>query len=300
MPKDKKAATPQARWWMCTWNNPPEKDATVDGWPRPLPDFIKGVKYSSEKGESGTPHWQGVIQCKAPVSLKKLKKEYPLPHLEPIKQVDASLDYVEKADTHVAGPWTVGKIDVKGSGTRNDLLEVKAKLDAGASETSIADQHFGTWLTHHKAFNYYRLLKQPQRDWLTECHVYWGPTRSGKSRKAHELAPTAYRKPDGDWWDGYSGQEDVVFDDFYGSIAAREFLKVVDRYPHSVPIKGGMVPFLAKRVFITSNCPPEEWYASGKVPEEVRKAIAARLTSVTYIGPPKIFDIFRANSELST
>ncbi len=74
------------------------------------------------------------------------------------------------------------------------------------------------------------------------------------------MAPNAYWKPVGEWWDGYDGQEDVVMDDFYGWLKWSFLLNLLDRYPMLVPIKGGTKEFVAKRVFITSNKKPEMWY----------------------------------------
>lgn len=37
-------------------------------------------------------------------------------------------------------------------------------------------------------------------------------------------------------------------------------LHLCDRYPHSVPVKGGRINFNAKLMFITSNQPPNKWY----------------------------------------
>ena len=40
-------------------------------------------------------------------------------------------------------------------------------------------------------------------------------------------------------------------------------LKVLDRYPLSLPVKNGFTPALYDTVIITSNKPPHEWYRKG-------------------------------------
>lgn len=36
--------------------------------------------------------------------------------------------------------------------------------------------------------------------------------------------------------------------------------RLCDSTPEYVPVKGGMVPFVAKRIIITSNSPPSQWW----------------------------------------
>ena len=48
-----------------------------------------------------------------------------------------------------------------------------------------------------------------------EVWVLWGPSGTGKSRWVAATWPDAFWKsPESKWWDGYSGQETVVLDDF--------------------------------------------------------------------------------------
>lgn len=65
------------------------------------------------------------------------------------------------------------------------------------------------------------------------------------------------------WFDGYEGQDDVLMDDYQCSMLDREFfLRLLDRYPMQVPVKGGFVEWRPKRIIITSNHNPIDWYAS--------------------------------------
>lgn len=98
--------------------------------------------------------------------------------------------------------------------------------------------------------------------------VYFGPTGSGKTHRAVECAPDAWLKRPpaykGDnWFDGYAGEADVLFDEFSGAWFTADTLKVLwDRLPYSAPGKGlfGGIPWLAKTVRVTSNTPPWDWY----------------------------------------
>ena len=95
--------------------------------------------------------------------------------------------------------------------------------------------------------------------------VYYieGPTGIGKTYGIFERFPDAYRpivSGDKVWFDGYDGQETLLLDELRGNIKMSMLLQLLDPYPLKVEVKGGMVPAKWKRVFITTNTPPEKWY----------------------------------------
>lgn len=182
-------------------------------------------------------------------------------HYEPRKGTrEQARDYSRKDDTRVGGPWERGTWEAGGSGTRNDLLSIKKRMDDGATEIEIAEEYFGEWTRNYKAFREYRKIKTEHRKWKTEVIVYWGESGTGKSRRCLEEAPTGYWKTRDEWWDAYGGEGDVIIDDFYGWLPYDFLLRLMDRYPLDVGAKGGFRRMVAKRLFITSNKPPELWY----------------------------------------
>ena len=104
----------------------------------------------------------------------------------------------------------------------------------------------------------------PERDFKTEVRFYYGRPGSGKSRRAQQEAQATggriYYKPRGDWWDGYKQHECVIIDDFYGWIKYDDLLKICDRYPYQVPVKGSFEQFTSKYIWITSNVGLESIY----------------------------------------
>lgn len=121
---------------------------------------------------------------------------------------------------------------------------------------------------------------------VPEVYVLWGDPGSGKSRRVRELAPDVWSVPSsgGDfewkWFDGYRGQENVVFDDFeplYQYLAP--MLRWIDRYPVTVPVKGGFVNWVPRRIFITSNAPPDHWFRGASASR--REAFFRRVTEIT-------------------
>jgi hypothetical protein len=78
------------------------------------------------------------------------------------------------------------------------------------------------------------------------------------------------------WFDGYSGQLTVIFDDFDGKqVEFRFLLRLLDKYPMQVPVKGGFVNWVPRFVFITSNAYPDEWYP--EVPVRDMEALKRRI-----------------------
>lgn len=90
--------------------------------------------------------------------------------------------------------------------------------------------------------------------------MYVGRPGCGKTRLAVAYEGSFYMKPRGEWWDGYAQEENVIVDDFYGWISFDQLLRVCDRYPLRLPIKGSFVQFTSKRVIFTSNKMVCDWY----------------------------------------
>ena len=127
-----------------------------------------------------------------------------------------------------------------------------------------------------------------------QCHIFWGAAGSGKTRRAYEetqaFAPGSYLYSiscgDGHnlWFDGYDGEGCALIDDFYGQISFAFWLRLMDRYPIKLQIKGGYTYANWTRIYITSNkCPCQWWPNLAERPwdkEEFRR----RITSITAMG----------------
>lgn len=242
---------------------------------------IRYAVFQHERGENGTNHFQGYVVLKNPVRLSGIKNLISQRgHYETRAGThDQAKTYCTKEDTRVAGPWSYGDEAGCGQGKRNDLLACKKRIDEGATDLQLWEEHFGTCLKYHKGFAVYKRLKLSGRDWAMDVHVYVGAPGTGKSRRCRDENPGAYWKQRSQWWDGYEGHDCVVLDDFYGWLPFDLLLRVLDRYPLMVESKGGQIQFLAKKVVLTSNKGPLEWYK--ELVEKNRVDIRALIRRVT-------------------
>lgn len=83
-----------------------------------------------------------------------------------------------------------------------------------------------------------------------------------ENRRLWTSQPFILPTSDFSWFDGYSGQPVVILDDYRGAGNFDYLLRLLDRYPMDVPIKGGFVNWAPRLLFITSNLSPRECFQS--------------------------------------
>lgn len=268
-----------SRFWLYTLNN-------YDGVPCDL-DFGKHLRCyvcQEELGENGTPHVQGYVEFKRALSLGAVRKMLPDAHWE-IRRgtAEEAIAYCSKEETRVAGPYTFGQPS-KGQGSRTDIKSAFDDLKGGMKDLDFAEKHTEVFFKYQRGIDAARLLVAPSRAWKTDVWYLYGAPGVGKSKLAAEKAPGAfYKAANSDWWDGYAGEPDVIFDDFTsGWFKWANLLQILDRYPVRVPVKGGFRSFLARRIFITSNNRPWDLYASTNADGSPKHPIRALLRRVDH------------------
>lgn len=231
-----------------------------------------------EVGENGTPHLQGFIAFRERQRLSQVHAAISeRGHFEVAKGTPAQASQYCKKD----GDFIECGLLPKGKGNRSDIQQVQARILEGASRADIRDEFFAIYSRYPKAIDQYIMDVAPVRDWVTDVNVFWGKTGRGKTRAVFEFIEKAqiYVHPGESWFDGYTGQKVVLFDDFSGSEFKLSYLlKLLDRYPMRVPVKGGYANWVPRHVFITSNKDPDLWYENAF--EEHRNALKRRITLI--------------------
>ncbi len=149
-------------------------------------------------------------------------------------------------------------------GHRTDLDAIKESIMTNKlSVDDICVEHPNLYHQYGRTLNKLEdiALRRRWRTEMTEGIWYYGETGIGKSHKAFEgFTPTThYVFPnDNGWWDGYTGQETVILNEFRGEVLFSELLELCDKWPKTVRRRGREpVPFLAKLIIVTSALPPE-------------------------------------------
>lgn len=253
-------------------------------------EFAQYCIVGDEVGENGTPHLQGYIYYGTLKSFKWVIERLgePRAHLESAKgSATQNKAYCSKQSVL----FEYGTCPTQGR--RSDLEKIRGLLVQGSSEIEIAENYFSSWCQYRRAFTEFRRLANPIiRQWKTVVVWLYGPTGTGKTRVVHSLADSKlgrqlnycceryhgskiselrhlYAAPDLDlkWWDGYKGQDIVLIDDYRGEGQLSTLLRLLDRYPMQVPVKGGFADWAPKLLFITSNWLPRECYSSSSQEE---------------------------------
>lgn len=222
-----------------------------------LPSACTYIKGQLELGEQGFLHWQIVVWFRSKQSVRGCRDIFGPYHAE-LSRSAAAESYVWKDDTAVGNTrFELGSKPVRRNSAA-DWDEVLASAKSGRFDAIPADI----------TVRYYSALRSLRSDYsepvgiVRTAVVYWGRTGTGKSRRAwSEAGVDAYPKdPRTKFWDGYRSQENVVFDEFRGSIDVSHILRWLDRYPVRVEIKGSSVPLFAGKFWFTSNVHPGEWW----------------------------------------
>lgn len=279
--------TRKSKYWCFTINNysdEDEKEINLLAQGEEVSYCIFGREIGAREE---TPHLQGYVEFvsrkRGSYVKRRLASEGTSPHLEVRKgtSLQAS-DYCKKDGDFVE----CGLLSVPKQGKRTDLEEIKESIDDGADDNMIAESHFSQWVIHRRAFTEYRALRQEKRTWEPTVVVLWGDTGTGKTRHVYAIEDELWVAADNqlEWFNGYCGQDAVLFDDFVGCKNNKFgfLLRLLDRYPMSVPIKGGFVNWKPKRIYITSNLDPRCWFFG--VTDQQQAALRRRFTRVTHFG----------------
>lgn len=108
-------------------------------------------------------------------------------------------------------------------------------------------------------------MQVKSRETPRQCHWYYGPTGTGKSRTAFDQAVPVYAKMQNKWWDGYQGEKIVVLDEFGKDhvCLGNHLKKWADPWtPFVAEAKGGALTPDYDIFIVTSNYSLEELFGS--------------------------------------
>ncbi len=214
---------------------------------------------------TGRPHLQGYVEFESAVTRSSAARRIgdASAHFERRRGTQKqAIEYTCKVP---GGAWE--EHGSKGSqGKRTDLDAVRDCLADGGTLREVLD----TGASYQGVRYAEKVLTYRERVRSSPPHVVWcwGPTGTGKSRYAAEASEAAGHSADdiywhagGKWWDGYDGHGVVIMDDFRPEDLKFQFLlRLLDRYPFRVEVKGGYRQFRSPEIYITCPKHPSECY----------------------------------------
>lgn len=247
--------------------------------------------FSEEEGKKKDENGQGYLHAQAAVYWNKEKTgnwvlkqfEGTKAHIEPALNQQALATYVQKSKTHVSGPYRFGKWDEledrlasSNKGKRNDL----ALIDRAVEEGKTYDDFVRDSTLKHSTINFRNYIREqtntfymdhyeprsPLQDGIFSVDYIFGSPGSGKSRAVKDFyGPKMFKVSNKmmhtDFaFEGYQGQEVILFDEFESSLPFKDLLQYLEDYPYLANIKNSATPARWKKVIIASAIPLVEQY----------------------------------------
>lgn len=244
------------------------------------PDGIKFCVHQLELAPTtGRFHIQGYVEFCQPETYQTCQRKYPFfvgAHFEKRKgNRNQAIEYCKKEDSRVIGPYEFGRNF--GQGSRTDIHEIATKLLEGVSSDTIMHDHPGTYLRIRRNIHGMELdvLRTRKVDWNPCILLFWGSAGSGKTFTARKLAEiygegacyefihqwNGSSSNQKIWFDGYKGQTELLIQDFGKGCIPWGLFKSLWDNGIQVEVKGDMTKLMPRRIWITSNDPPWEWYS---------------------------------------
>lgn len=294
---------PSSRKFQLTINNPTGHGFTHERIRENLSES-PGLLYwcmCDEVGEQGTPHTHVYVVFKNSVMFETLHKRFYGAHIEQANGSNQeNRDYVRKE-----GKWLD---DAKHETNLADTFEEWGELPPDRSRQESQSERIMQMVMEGKsnteilaeipsAYNKLAYIEQARQTLLQEQYkdkwrdldvtYLWGDTGAGKTRSVMDTygyskvyQVTNYDHP----FDGYKGQEVIIFEEFRSSLRIDDMLKYLDGYPLDLPCRYADRVACYTKVFIISNISLEQQYPNVQVDNpETWAAFRRRIHSVQHM-----------------
>lgn len=269
------------------------------------------VYQKEQGGATGAIHYQCAFCFKNQPCLSALRSKFQQFFWQYMVATFAKASaYCTKLETRVAGPWQIvdgvhsdiapppslnapptsadAVATGPGQGKSSRLKELTTKIIN--KETSLRDisiDYACEYVRNGNGIHRLMMIHQDRRNFKTFVSVFHGMTGCGKTWYVMDYAEHTYGMEETfiydsighagqEWWDGYHGQKLVIIEEMApGKFAYDRLLRLFDRYPVTVPYKGGSCTFAPIEILVTSNYAPRAWYPD--LPVDKMAAILRRI-----------------------
>lgn len=294
---------PSKRKFLLTINNPVDHGYTHERLQAILSEF-PGVLYwcmCDEVGEQGTPHTHVYVAFKNSVMLETMIKRFYGAHIDPANgKHQENRDYVRKEGKYLDDPkhdtnlpdtfeeW--GELPPDRSRSELQSEQILEMIRDGKTNAEILEECPSAYnkIPHIEQTRQTLLAERYKDEWRQlEVTYLWGDTAAGKTRSVMEqygysavYRVTDYSHP----FDGYKGQDVIIFEEFRSSLSIGDMLNYLDGYPLELPCRYANKVACYTKVFLISNIPLEQQYRNVQVDNpETWSAFRRRIKDVRHM-----------------
>lgn len=296
----------KSRKYQVTINNPDIHGFTHDSIKLILSGFTS-LEYwcmCDEVGKEGTPHTHIYLVATNAIHFSTLQKRFYGAHIEPANGSNQeNRDYIrkdgkwltdEKNETNLIGTFEEsGELPQDRATRLKENAAIYELIKNGASNPEVLEEYPNAFVKLDKIDRLRQtFLEEQYKDEFRKLEVtyIWGETGVGKTRGIMEkygysnvYRTTNYVHP----FDGYKGQDVLIFEEFRSSLPISDMLKYLEGYPINLPCRYADRQACFTKVYIITNIPFEKQYQNIQVDEpETWKAFKRRINYVICQLPP--------------
>lgn len=273
----------QSRKWFLTINNPQKSGLTHESIKRTL--MLMNVFYFclvDEIATTGTPHTHIFLYRKSPIRFNTLKNRFPVAHIvKSSGSCEENRNYIrkegkwknsDKANTNLIDTFEeYGELPDEKAENNPDYAELLEDVESGKSTGEIvkdkpkfifrvngiddlrntlnADTYLNTFRQVEVTYIYSSLAGIDRTRYIYSQHKYSDICRITNYDKNGEVR-----------FDGYNGQNVIVFEDFASQIGIENMINYINIYPIQLPARYRDRVACFTKVYISSNLPLERQY----------------------------------------
>ena len=272
----------QSRKWSLVINNPQEcgldHSAIVEILRKFSPAYFC---MADEIATTGTYHTHIFLYSPSPIRFSTVKNRFPTAHIDKTYgSAKENRDYIrkegkwaetDKAETNLPDTFLEwGDMPAEKEEKAPQMYKLIQEVRDGISTANIIEGSPNLAFRVRDIDTLRQTLlsdRYASENRKIEVWYIFGASGTGKTRgiyERHEAKDicriTNYRNGRGISFDGYTGQDVLVFEEFHSQIPIEDMLNYLDIYPLSLPARYSDRVACYTRVYITSNLPLEKQY----------------------------------------
>ena len=272
----------QSRKWSLVINNPQECGLDHSTIAEILRKFSPAYFcMADEIATTGTYHTHIFLYSPSPIRFSTVKNRFPTAHIDKTYgSAKENRDYIrkegkwaetDKAETKVPDTFLEwGDMPAEKEEKAPQMYKLIQEVREGISTANIIERSPNLAFRVRDIDTLRQTLlsdRYASENRKIEVWYIFGASGTGKTRGIYERHDakdicriTNYRNGRGISFDGYTGQDVLVFEEFHSQIPIEDMLNYLDIYPLSLPARYSDRVACYTRVYITSNLPLEKQY----------------------------------------